>query len=48
MLARRIARIAHVVRNAPLAALALQLVLLIGSDPGTAASGGGDFPYRLR
>ena len=57
MLARRIARIAriprirriaHLVRHAPLAALALQLMLLIASDPGTAASGGGDFPYRLR
>jgi hypothetical protein len=48
MLAPRIARIADLVRHAPLAALALQLVLLIASDPGTAASGGGDFPYRLR
>jgi hypothetical protein len=34
------------VRHAPLAIAALQLVALIVGDPGTAASGGGDFPYR--
>jgi hypothetical protein len=43
MLARRIA---HLARHAPLAALALQIALLIAGDPSTAASGGGDFPYR--
>jgi hypothetical protein len=45
MLARRIVVI---VRHAPVAMLALQLVLVAVGDPGTAASGGGDFPYRLR
>jgi hypothetical protein len=45
MLARRLA---HVARHAPLALVALQLVLLLASDPSAAASGGGDFPYRLR
>jgi len=45
MLARRIAAI---VRHAPLAMLAFQLALVLAGDPGTAASGGGEFPYRLR
>ncbi len=45
MLARRLSSI---VRFGPLAVVALQLVLLLGGDPSTAASGGGDFPYRLK
>jgi hypothetical protein len=34
------------VRFTPLALLALQVLALIAADPTTAASGGGDFPYR--
>jgi len=43
MLARRIAA---VMRHVPLVVLALQVAALVTGDPGTAASGGGDFPFR--
>jgi hypothetical protein len=41
-------RIAEIVRHAPIAILALLAVAIVTGDPSTAASGGGDFPHRLR
>ena len=43
MLTQHLSRVASA---ASCLALAIQLVALIVADPGIAASGGGDFPYR--
>jgi hypothetical protein len=48
VIVHRIARLAPLARRLPtIAAVAIQLAIL-AADPSMAASGGGDFPFRLR